>query len=430
MAAFLQTALIAGTALFALAALWLAMARSPTFTIILTLLCTLLGTPNLGFHPGIQIGNINIYPSDLLCLLLATMAIKNLPSKSSWPIGDICMIMLTTLVLLGTVLWIFQFDLKQGVNHWRYEIYFMTIYWWASTRPMKLDRMTYAFKVVAVMAIAIQVIIGVKTGFGSASTGHFEVSLGSWVDGRPINSESTFIILIAFFLALAARQPWTLPRVTFLVVCSVSLLISQQRSVWVSGIIGIVYIFLVDSWRRDWGRRALVPFVVVMALLIPVLYTVFTANSSLVDSATSTHTLDARVGFWTDRLSFNLSPIQWLFGESFGPTPVSLADGWEFQIQAHNMYVQFLNQNGALGAFLLLIVLVAQLRQSFRLSNPAQSSSLISIGTYGLFFVFPQYSALLLVPCVEDHDGDFSDVASMPDISTNHPSKRPNEVFR
>ena len=84
----------------------------------------------------------------------------------------------------------------------------------------------------------------------------------------------------------------------------------------------------------------------------------------------------------------------------------------------------------ALGAFLLLIVLVAQLRQSFRLSNPAQSSSLISIGTYGLFFVFPQYSALLLVPCVEDHDGDFSDVASMPDISTNHPSKRPNEVFR
>jgi hypothetical protein len=113
-------------------------------------------------------------------------------------------------------------------------------------------------------------------------------------------------------------------------------------------------------------------------------------------SATSSATLGARVGFWSDRLSFDLSATQWLFGETFGPTPVSLASGWEFQIEAHNTYVQFINTIGFIGFGLLIAFLVSRIRYTIRLHHTTQTTLLVSIAAYGFFYFYPAYTAIFL----------------------------------
>jgi hypothetical protein len=402
MVATLQILLFGGAGACVMILAYAVVQRYPLLTITITLLSTLLSTPNLWFHPSFQVGNVNIYPMDVIAVLLAVNAIEGVRNRRNSSMSDVCMLILTVLIGIGVVSWIVEYDLKHGVNHWRYEIYFIVIYWWATSRSIDVKQLVHPFTLVAYIAVAVQIFIGVREGFGSAIVGHFDTAAGTWVDGRPINSESCLIILVALILNITARDGWNPVRLISCALFPVSLLISQQRSVWIACIVAATYLLAIDSRRRGWGRKALVPVAVALTLITPFLYWAFTENTALMDSATSTHTLDARIGFWTDRLSFDLTPLQWILGETFGPTPISVANGWEFQIQAHNMYVQFINQNGLLGLVLLLATLFLRLRESFRSISPAGSTLLIMMAVYGLFYVFPQYTALFLVGSATD----------------------------
>jgi len=391
-----QTLLVSGTISLGILCLYTIVNRMPQLTIFILLAFTIISTPNFNLHVGWVFMGANVYPLDILSLIFMLVGLIGAIKSPRWDVCTLCIAILTTTTILGVLVWIQAYGMRTGVNHWRLELYSLSVYWWANSRQFQVEHLRKPFITMASVAVACEIYFGLRYGFNSAIDGYYDAELHQSMDGRPLDSPSTFIILCGLIILITTRRgsSRTQALLTGLFLCA--LLLAQQRTVWLSTCAAAVYgLFVVIPKLKLTGRVTL-PLITIAALVAPFLYFGYYSSSSLVTSSTNTHTLDARIGFWTDRLAFSLTPDQWLFGEILGPTPVSLAPGWEFSIQAHNMYVQTLNQNGLIGLMLLIVAVIYRLRSSILAVNHAVSLLIIAIIAFGIAYSFPDYTLIFL----------------------------------
>ena len=286
-----------------------------------------------------------------------------------------------------------MFPAQSAVNHSRQIILSVGAYFWASSLGRWDESLFQPFVWVALLGATVQNFLYLKNGFGSASDGYWDSTLG-WVSARPLESSGALIMLCGFLVVTGRSGRWGPPRYALTGYLGVSILLGQHRSVWVAALVAITILCVVALRGSKQGIYAILPG---LAAAIPIGLIAFsTASNSatLADSAENTGTLNARFTFWSDRMAVDRSTIEWLLGGFLGPSPVQLDP--RFQIEAHSMYIQTITVFGFVGLALLLATLVLAFPRFADAQRRTHSLMLIAVVAFGFFYTWPAWSFLLL----------------------------------
>ena len=392
--ALLQTGLYgAGLALVG-CVLFVITARAPRVLLTLFLAQITLTSGAIGFYPSAVVGGVHIYLGDIFTALLVTVGVVRKLQQRNWLRQDTIFTTFALIVLVGFLSYIPQFSIQSSVNHSRALFLSIGAYFWASSLGKWDEALLAPFVWAALLGATVQNFLYLKNGFGSASEGYWDEALGGWVSARPLQSSGALIMLCGLLVILSRSGAWNGTRVALTTYLAVSVVLSQHRSVWVAALIAITVLAALAIRGSRQGIFAILPALAAAIPIGVVGFIAFTNSSALVDSAQTTGTLDARFGFWTDRLAVDRSSFEWLMGGFLGPTPVQMDP--RFQIEAHNMYIQMLTTVGIVGLVLLLITLGLAFPRFADAQRRTHSVMLIAVIVFGFFYTWPAWSFILL----------------------------------
>jgi len=388
-----QTLLISGCALLAFAILYFIAARMPRATIVLFLMLVTLTTGSIGFYPSASLLGASIYPADVFTLIFLSFGIFRQLSNGHWSKLNITAGLLTVLVGCGLLSWFILDDLQTAVNHWRTLLLSLGVFWWATAQSQWSSRLLAPVVWVALAGATIQTGLYLVHGFGSASDGHWQEGIG-WVSARPLEASGALIMLCGLLLLIYRPGPWRPFRVAAIAYLAVSVVLCQHRSVWVAALVAGLFALVMVLKARKLSSFLLVPAVALGAPLTIWTVSLLANSSELESSATNTGTLDARFSFWSERMAVARTTTQWLFGEVFGPTPISTDP--RFTIEAHSMYIQIITTLGIVGLILLLALLTLSIRLLVFKTGQVHSVLFPAIIVFGFFYIWPAWSFMLL----------------------------------
>ena len=311
----------------------------------------------LDIRNGTQLFGFNVYTEDLftfstvcVSLFMPKFAKKN--RKDSLAAISLPLKFLLLSLFLGILTWVNEYGLKTGVNSWREPLFTLSIFYYCLKVPFLWERvhlrnlMIYPGGLLAFMTLIRFSISGIGSSQGvDSNTGE---SLG-----RATTSLGAFIILIAligsYFLV---RKSWL--RTIFLIVCGLEILLLQHRTLWLVSLAAVFFFISLHNYEAAKQSR-LAKFLGLMYLLFfTFIYSSF--NQKLESSATDSNTWHWRTQRWAESLSTPRSIQQWIFGSTFGPTPVT-AYGTRSEF-SHSAYVNMVEYFGIVGLLLLLWILV------------------------------------------------------------------------
>ena len=311
----------------------------------------------LDIRNGAQFFGFNVYTEDLftfstvcVSILMPLFAKKN--REDSLAAISLPLKFLLLSLFLGVLSWVNEYGLKTGVNSWREPLFTLSIFYYCLKVPFLWERvhlknlMIYPGGLLALITLIKFFTSGIGTSQGvDSNTGE---SLG-----RATTSLGAFMILIAFIGSyFLVRKSWL--RTIFLIVCGFEILLLQHRTIWLVSLAGVVFFIALHNYEAAKQSR-LAKFLTLMYLLFfTLIYSSF--NQKLESAATDSNTWNWRTQRWAESLSTPRSIQQWIFGSTFGPTPVTTyGTRSEF---SHNAYVNMVEYFGIMGLLLLLWILV------------------------------------------------------------------------
>jgi hypothetical protein len=315
------------------------------------------------FAPSVSMSfsGVSVYPEDLVTVVGTVTALSSLRNWHLSRITRTAVLVFTTLVSLGVITWISFYGLKVGVNSWRPQMLIVALFLYTTTRPRAWSWNDLRLIVVApAIVVALASVVGILMhGFGS-NTSVIDVN-GMTEGGRPASAAGSLIILMGLWVTALSVTKWTANRFMIILLLGTTVLLNQDRSVWIAAILGVVVWWFVPRIRthrasddRDTG--GLIRTLVVVILTISTVFAGLFVGA-LGQSANNDDTWLWRMSRWADSMSIPRSGVQWLMGSAFGPTPASTPT--LFTTSAHSLYVNTIETTGFIGLVVTLILLIA-----------------------------------------------------------------------
>ena len=362
--------------------------RPVSFLAIFVLLYIVSGIP--GFPVlMLSIGPFNVFLSDVyiaLLILCALPRLTHLEHVAGWRLPTLAVGLAP---FVGLAVWIPQTGLQSAIVFWRDYLLAGAVLLFALTEPKLANwrALTAVTVIPAALAMVPLLMILATQGLWSYAI----VNSDSVGGGRPVGSDSAYLLLIAVFVLLLRPEPLNLGYGLLAGVLAIAVLLLQHRSTWVTGA-AMVAVWLLRS-RPGEDARKFTMRALALGFGAIALWVATSGNSILSRASNDTGTLEWREERWIESLSLVRSTTEWIFGSLLGPTVSTAPD--TFQTSAHNMYVSAIELYGILGLVLLLVMLLIA-------SNPR--SSLAELGpvagfglfVYGFFYDWPPWSGIII----------------------------------
>lgn len=305
------------------------------------------------FDPALTFGfsEFSIYPRDVFTLVAASAAAARLGHLNLGTGGRRAAMVLAVLTTLGVLSWVNRLGVEGGVNPWREQMLGVALLLYAASRPRDWEWRDLSFIVVgpAVLAAILGMTGALIHGLGSSS----DVIL---VDGvaqgsRPLFATGSLLLLLGMWVLAIPSRRWTVSRFLTILLLGGMVLITQNRSVWVAGLISIAIWWAMPKTRYvraltdESGKRLIRAALIFFAMAATAIISV--SVGSIGESARDATTWMWRVARWTDSMEIDRTWVEWLLGSAFGPTP-AFRPGL-FETSAHSLYLNAIEITGVLG---------------------------------------------------------------------------------
>lgn len=384
----LELMLRAGVAVLLLGALLTLFAKAPRASLTVVLVLAVLEGSREWLLPlGVSLGPLNVNWADIATALMGVVAVWRLAWRFMAQPGRDAFLGMFAMIAAGLVSWTIFVGLQPAVNAWRPWTFAMAAALYAAASPsLREPDGLRPFLWAGLLASAMQVIGIALRGFGS-NTDSVIVD-GQLAGARPISAAVALVMLIGLTYLLLDSQPWTPRKAVVATWFGLSIVVAQHRSVWVAAVVAGLLIIraLVSRSRQRLVVGSLSVFAAVVITLV--LSAIIRSQGALASSASNTETFDWRVENWTEKLTDPRSFFEWLFGATFGPTPVAQPDpDLVFNVSAHSIYVETVTVLGLVGLVLLVLVMISALRES-PLVTPV-GVVLVILMAFGFFYQWP-----------------------------------------
>ena len=329
-------------------------ARRPSFAAVLILGIEAFNAAGLAVN--VSIGGINLYETDAVCIALGiAIILRWLRSSSGLQASAIWLIFLGFTVL-GIVRGGATFGFQPAVNDMRENIYlFVTAAYFASFRP----RVELIGQVLSRWVWTAVVLCGL------AAVYWFQYGFGRYADAgeRALISTTSLIVAQAAVILLFVRRNSTAAAYILPIAFSVVVVLTQQRTVWLSTVATIIVLVLTRAGGSAKGKTArrrarvvAISGIAVIALLIVAGPTDITnsLNTATNEVTAQNSTIQWRFNRWGQILDYQLKgpALNVVVG-----TPVGQSSSSAESIRLasfHNFYLQMFTYFGVLGLLLFL----------------------------------------------------------------------------
>ncbi len=329
-------------------------ARRPSFAAVLIL--GIFAFNAAGLVVKVSIGGISAYESDALCIALGiAIILRWLRSSGSLHASAIWFIYLGFTVL-GLVRGVATFGFQPAVNDMRQNIYlFVTAAYFASFRPRAelIGQVLRRWVWTAVVLSGIAAVFWFQNGFGTYAV----------AGERALISTTSLIVAQAAVILLFVRRSNTALAFILPIAFSVVVVLTQQRTVWLSTVTTIIVLVLTraggttkDKTARRRARVVAISGIAVIALLMVAGPTDITnsLNTATSEVTAQNSTLQWRFERWGQMLDYQLKGPALNFAIG---TPVGQSSSSAESISLgsfHNFYLQTFTYFGVLGLLLFL----------------------------------------------------------------------------
>jgi hypothetical protein len=367
------------------------------FLALFVILEALESTRDFAPSIGMNFGGISAYPDDLFMVLCASAALVRIRQWRLRGITIMAALVFSVLVGLGVISWIWTFGLQRGVNSWRSEMLIVAVLLYATTRPR--DWSWNDIHVLIVWPAIVAAIAGLVSillfGLGSSSS---TVLVGGVLEySRPVGASGSLLMLVGLWVTLLSVGKWTATHVFVGLLLVSMILITQNRSVWVAAICGVVVWWLVPRIRARGTSTGLggLSRTVIVFLVATATALVGVSVNVLGQSASNGGTWLWRVTRWAASMSIPRSWIEWLAGSALGPTPASTPG--VFPTFAHSFYVDDIEKTGFIGLAALVFLIIAVGKAHVpSWSGPLGLIVCISYLSYGTAYQVPAWAWMLV----------------------------------
>jgi hypothetical protein len=373
---------------FALAVAWVR--RSPTvgFALIFIMIIPLWERPALFQTPIVSLAGGRIYIWDVATLVLFAAGVLQLrqlrANLRGWVFSWILFGALLAVALLRAIV---VDGLANGVNSARGLLYFFFATTWVlGVRPDRL-RLHTGSLVLGWALVLVAFYHGVTHGFGGAGS-KIATGDGLFQTGRVLIAHQSMALLLCASTVFLGTPGSKESRPRFYAFSSVvfagMVVISQHRSVWAAGALGMVAV-LIWSARKRARRQVLLQLILGAVIALAAGYSGMLGGSGISESASDTQTLQWRASGWKILISQAIArgPASVMFGEPSSSVYFRrLAPGQETSVSAHNWYIDVFLYLGFIGLMLIVTMLVSALVKS-RHTSAAWTFALAAIAVYG-----------------------------------------------
>jgi len=357
----------------------------------------------------ITLAGLNIFAADIITVILFVVGVLEFTQlRTSLKEWRIPWVFLGVLIALSLLRGIATFGLGAATNESRGVLWvYLAMTWALATRPDRLKLPTVSL-VLGWALVLVAIYHAVEYGFGGPG-----VRLDA--DGLQaatrvlVAAQAAALLLCAgtVFLRTAdsgkGRRPWFFgSSLVFLGV----VLISQARSVWAAGLVGMiaVLIFARGGLALSRTRSRAIVLLAVAAWLAFVGWTLLRTGNEVVGSVVDIGTFGWRISGWQTLVSDAIArgPITVPIGEPFGSGFLRTLDsGVVTGVQPHNWYVQIFLRLGIIGLMVLVGMAMAAVLKS-RARSPEWMFSLVAVGVYASaygvnWFLAPWLAAAMVV---------------------------------
>jgi hypothetical protein len=381
-----------GVALFALALA--ALRRWPASGVVVVILMTLSEWEFPAQAPLFSIAGSNVFPLDVLCMLMAIAAAMSAPALlRNLGVARFAWYGFCALLIIGLIRGVVSFGLSTAVNEFRGFLYPVTVMTWAASldwNPTMVRRAMGTLSMVQGWALVLLALAHIAVyGLGSADD-EIDLATGLSQTLRPLVSGQALALLFCavavFALARGARRAWVYRAsgVVFVVIVA----IVQQRSVWAAGVAVIATVAIVGTGRARRGIAVAAAALLVIAAFTLPSFLASAGFSELSTSAESSGTYEGRVTSWNALIAQSLTKgtADVLFGipSGFGWGRYEGPGRWVIW-PPHNWYVTVYLRAGFVGLVLtvgFLLVVVLRLLRRGGVAAPALSI-IVATAVYG-----------------------------------------------
>ena len=329
-------------------------ARRPSFAAALIL--GIVAFNATGLAVNVSIGGINAYESDAACIALGIAIILRWLRSSSGLHASAIWLIFLGFTVPGLIRGGATFGIQPAVNDMRENIYlFVTAAYFASFRP----RVELISQVLRRWVWSAVVLCGIATVFW------FQYGFGTYsVNGeRALISTTSLIVAQAALILLFVRRNSTASSFILPIAFSVVVVLTQQRTVWLSTVATVIVLVLTRAGGTAKGKTArrrarvvAISGIAVIALLIVAGPTDITNSLNSVTSEVSAQnsTLQWRFNRWSEMLDYQLKgpALNVVVGAPVGQSSL-LAESVRLK-SFHNFYLQTFTYLGVLGLLLFL----------------------------------------------------------------------------
>ena len=336
---------------------YIAVLHQRLFLALFMLLTALESTRDFAPSLVVTLSGFSVYPEDLIMVVSTGAALARIGQWRLRRVTRTAVLVLAVLVGLGVITWISTYGIKVGVNSWRPQILIVALLLYTTTRPRAWSWNDLRVIIVAsAIVVAVASVVGILL-FGAGSSSSVVEVHGVMEGGRPVSASGSLLMLIGLWVTAHSVGKWSARRVLVILLLGSMVLLTQNRSVWVAAILGVVVWWLAPRIRPRGASgglsglsRTLVVFLVATATAL-----VGVSVASLGQSASNDHTWLWRVARWADSMSIPRSWGEWLAGSAFGPTPASIPT----PLSAHSLYVNTVEMTGFIGLAAVLCLVIA-----------------------------------------------------------------------
>ena len=358
---------------------------------LLTLVIAL--TPNTGPQPIAYAGGLALLPVDLIILLCLTVTFMNRAQLVQY-LGPLTapLIVFSLLLVLQTIVGFVKFGTQSALDVRLYVAFLAVLLFVVSLQADKAIRLTHPWLIWSGFALLLAEANNIRLrGFGNADL-VIRLADGSFEQSRPLVAQQAVLLAAATLVSLNAwlnksGRWFGLATIAF----SVGVVISQQRTVWIGTIVGII--LLVPRVRLARVGVGLASLAFVGAILWPILSGTSEAArvaTSLTDSAVSASLTS---GTGRDRFQSNLifldqaksNPVSLVSGTPFGSGYFRVVAGRPEAFSPHNAYIQTLLRTGLIGLGAVLTLIAAAAKRAVHV--PDVGALLPSIGLFATFSI-------------------------------------------
>ena len=294
-----------------LALLLVAVRHQRLFLALFMILTALESTRDFAPSLGVTFSGISVYPDDLVIVVGSVAALARIGQWRLRAATRIAALISVLLVGLGVIAWISSYGMQFGTNSWRPQMLILALLLYTTTRPRD-----WSWRDLQIIFVSSAIVVGLASlvgillfGFGSSASN--VVVNGVIETGRPVHASGSLMILIGLWVTILSVGKWSARRLLLALFLASMVLITQNRSVWVATIAGVIIWWLVprihfrgaSSGAGGFSRTLVVVPVAVGTALVGL------SVAALGQSASNDQTWLWRMARWAASMSI---PRSWL----------------------------------------------------------------------------------------------------------------------